>query len=62
MSLISHGRIPIEFYKHFWENIKFRYLEMIRESWKYEILPNSTKTSVISAIHKADEKKPTNKL
>ena len=49
--------LPIEFYKAFWDNIKFLYLDMIRESWDKEILPVTTRTSVLSTIHKADSRK-----
>ena len=48
--------LPIEFYKTFKDIIMKHYLNMITEAWGNQILPFSTRTSVISTIHKQNEK------
>ena len=48
--------IPIEFYKKFWEIIEPLYVNMIFEAKQLGQLPFSTKTSVLSVIHKSDTK------
>ena len=48
--------LSIEFYKTFWESFKLIYFDMIIDSWQSEILPHSTRTSVLTTIHKTQAK------
>ncbi len=49
--------LPIEFYKTFWKILEPHYTSMIFESYDQGTLPFSTKTSVLSLLHKNDSKK-----
>ena len=46
--------LSIEFFKTFWIQLSPLYFEMVNEAWSLEILPFSTRTSVLSTIHKAN--------
>ena len=48
--------LPAEFYLKFWSNLSDIYFSMICDAWNVKILPSSTRTSILSTIHKADEK------
>lgn len=48
--------LSIEFYKKFWNELDILYFEMVKESWELEILPLSMRTSVLSTIHKGNER------
>ena len=48
--------IPIEFYKHFWPLLEDLYFKMITESKEDEILPFTTRTALLSLIHKKGDK------
>jgi hypothetical protein len=48
--------ITIEFYKRFWDLLKDHYMNMVLETKEMGSLPHSTKTSVLSLIHKGDSK------
>ena len=49
--------LPIEFYRKFWSLIKNLYFAMILESWENKILPLSTRTSILSTLFKAENRK-----
>ncbi len=48
--------LPIEFYKVFWNEIGHFLVEMYNECFTNEILPMSMRKSVITLIHKKDDK------
>jgi hypothetical protein len=48
--------IPIVFYQKFWNVLQEHYMSMIFERWELKMLPYSTKTSVLSLIHKGEAK------
>ena len=49
--------LPVEFYRKFWPLIRDLYFSMICESWDKKILPLSTRTSVLSTLFKANNRK-----
>ena len=49
--------LPIEFYRKFWHEIRILYFEMIEDASQHGLLPISTRTSVLSTLHKADCRK-----
>ena len=49
--------LQIEFYRKFWTQLREPYYKVIKESWEQGILPNSTRTSVLSTLHKAESRK-----
>jgi hypothetical protein len=49
-------RIPIEFYRTFWNVLQEHYMSVILETWELKMLPYSMKTSVLSLIHKGEAK------
>ena len=48
--------IPIELYKQFWHLLENPYFSMINESIRNNILPFTTRTAVLSIIHKSGDK------
>ena len=41
-----------EFYKHFWENLKMPFLQMVNESFEKGIMPDSMRKAVITLLYK----------
>ena len=48
--------LPIEFYKTFWQLLENPYMEMIKESIKRNIRPFTTRTAILSILHKKGDK------
>jgi len=48
--------IPVEFYQTFWEEIKDEFIRMMHYCWEIGSLPLSSRTAVISLIHKSGHK------
>ena len=48
--------LPIEFYKAFWNEIGSLLVDVYNESFENKILPLSMRKSVITLIHKREDK------
>ena len=46
--------LPVEFYRKFWFCLKEKYMMVLQECYEIEVLPNSTRTSVLAAIFKSN--------
>ena len=48
--------LPIEFYQAFWNEIGSLLIDVYNECFEHKILPPSMRRSVITLIHKKDDK------
>ena len=48
--------LPVEFYKHFWDDIKNLFYVCLLKSIEKGLLPFSLRNAIISLIHKKEEK------